>query len=436
MFPPLHLQSSCQNFNHYKYDKTNKTQGEIPMSELDKTIEELEAEVQGELEEAAQDAPKKGAAKGESMDKVEGEVQDLGGAGEESTEAESGSAKAGDKMKKATDAQTKGAKDAGGADTPTKIKEPLAAETEIEHDGEALEEKAMTKAEMLNAMASKMEMMKAKELKAMYNKMEMMGKEEEEESVKVDESTLDERIASVDVSDDVSALTQDEELSEEFKDKAATIFEAAVKSKLRSEVERIEESKVQEVAEEVNRVRDELTEKVDNYMNYVVEEWMKENEIAIERGLKGEIAEDFISGLKDLFAEHYIDVPDEKYDLLGTQSEKIDELEAKLNEQIEKSAEMKKSHDVLVRESVFAEVASDLADTEVEKFKALAEDVDFTNEESFRGKLDTLKESYFPKATTVAESVDSETDGSESFDTTGAMAAYMAAISTNVKRAK
>jgi len=406
------------------------------MSEIDKTIEELEAEVQGELEEAAQDAPKKGAAKGESMDKVEGEVQDLGGAGEESTEAESGSAKAGDKMKKATDAQTKGAKDAGGADTPTKIKEPIAAETEIEHDGEALEEKAMTKSEMLNAMASKMEMMKAKELKAMYNKMEMMGKEEEEESVKVDESTLDERIASVDVSDDVSALTKDEELSEEFKDKAATIFEAAIKSKLRSEVERIEEDKVQEVAEEVNRVRDELTEKVDNYMNYVVEEWMKENEIAIERGLKGEIAEDFISGLKDLFAEHYIDVPDEKYDLLGTQSEKIDELEAKLNEQIEKSAEMKKSHDVLVRESVFAEVSSDLAATEVEKFKSLAEEVDFSNEESFKEKLDQLKESYFPKATTVAESVDSETDSSESFDTTGAMAAYMAAISTNVKRAK
>ena len=436
MFPLLHLQSSCQNFNHYKYDKTNKTQGEIPMSELDKTIEELEAEVQGELEEAAQDAPKKGADKGDSMDKVEGEVQDLGGAGEESSEAESGSAKAGDKMKKATDAQTKGAKDAGGADTPTKIKEPLAAETEIEHDGEALEEKAMTKSEMLNAMASKMEMMKAKELKAMYNKMEMMGKEEEEESVKVDESTLDERIASVDVSDDVSALTKDEELSEEFKDKAATIFEAAVKSKLRSEVERIEEDKVQEVAEEVNRVRDELTEKVDNYMNYVVEEWMKENEIAIERGLKGEIAEDFISGLKDLFAEHYIDVPDEKYDLLGTQSEKIDELEAKLNEQIEKSAEMKKSHDVLVRESVFAEVSSDLAATEVEKFKSLAEEVDFSNEESFKEKLDQLKESYFPKATTVAESVDSETESSESFDTTGAMAAYMAAISTNVKRAK
>jgi len=182
-------------------------------------------------------------------------------------------------------------------------------------------------------------------------------------------------------------------------------------------------------------VRDELTEKVDAYMNYVVEEWMKENEIAIERGLKGEIAEDFISGLKSLFEEHYIDVPDEKYDILGTQSEKIDELESKLNEQIEKTAAIKKQNDQLVRESVFAEVASDLADTEVEKFKSLAEDVDFTDEGSFRSKLDTLKESYFPKATTIAESVDSESDGSDAFDTTGAMSAYMAAISKNVKRA-
>ena len=408
------------------------------MSELDKTIEELEAEVQAELDEAAQDAPTKGAAKADSMEKAEGEVQDLGGAGEGSLDAKSGSHNNAAKAKKVSgDAQQKGAKgDMGGDAAATKVKEPLAAGTEIDHDGEELEEARMTKVEMLKAMADKMEMMKATELKAMYDKMEMMGKEKEEESVEVDESTLDERIASVDVSDDVSALTQDEELSEEFKAKAATVFEAAVKSKLRSEVERIEQDKVQEVAEEINRVRDELTEKVDNYMNYVVEEWMKENEIAIERGLKGEIAEDFISGLKALFEEHYVDVPDEKYDILGQQSEKIDELEAKLNEQIEKSAEMKKSHDVLVRESVFAEVASDLADTEVEKFKSLAEEVEFTSEDSFKEKLDQLKESYFPKATTVAESVDSESDGSESYDTTGAMAAYMAAISTNVKRAK
>lgn len=406
------------------------------MSELDKTIEELEAEVQSELDEAAQDAPTKGAAKGESMDKVEGEVQDLGKAVDNPDEKKGpDAAKA---TKKVSDAQTKGAKDAGGADTPTAVKEPLAAETEIEHDGEELEEMAMTKEMMKAEMMKKMEMMKAKELKAMYNKMEMMGKEEEEEKTeaKVEESTLDERIASVDVSDDVSALTQDEELSEEFKEKAATIFEAAVKSKIRSEVERIEMEKTQEIAEEINNVRDELTEKVDNYMNYVVEEWMKENEIAIERGLKGEIAEDFISGLKALFEEHYVDVPDEKYDILGQQSEKIDELEAKLNEQIEKNAEMKKSHDVLVRDRVFTECSSDLADTEVEKFKSLAEEVDFSNEESFKEKLDQLKESYFPKAKTVAESVDTPSEEGQSYDTTGAMSTYMAAISKNVKRTK
>ena len=406
------------------------------MSELDKTIEELEAEVQSELDEAAQDMPTKGAAKGDSMDKVEGEVQDLGKAVDNPDEKKGpDAAKA---TKKVSDAQTKGAKDAGGADTPTAVKEPLAAETEIEHDGEELEEMAMTKEMMKAEMMKKMEMMKAKELKAMYNKMEMMGKEEEEEKTeaKVEESTLDERIASVDVSDDVSALTQDEELSEEFKEKAATIFEAAVKSKIRSEVERIEMEKTQEIAEEINNVRDELTEKVDNYMNYVVEEWMKENEIAIERGLKGEIAEDFISGLKALFEEHYVDVPDEKYDILGQQSEKIDELEAKLNEQIEKNAEMKKSHDVLVRDRVFTECSSDLADTEVEKFKSLAEEVDFSNEESFKEKLDQLKESYFPKAKTVAESVDTPSEEGQSYDTTGAMSTYMAAISRNVKRTK
>jgi hypothetical protein len=403
------------------------------MSELDKTIEELEAEVQQELEEASQDAPKKAADKGDAMEKVDGEVQDLGKAVVDPDEKKGPDATKA--TKQAKDAQNKGAKDAGGDTEPTKVKEPLAAGDEVDHEGEELSEKRMTKAEMLQAMYDKMEGMKATDLKASYDKM-MKDEEVEEEESQVDESTLDDRLASVDVSEDVSALTEGEELSEEFKDKAATIFEAAVKSKLRSEVERIEMEKTQEVAEEINTVRDELTEKVDNYMNYVVEEWMKENEIAIERGLKGEIAEDFISGLKSLFEEHYIDVPDEKYDILGSQSEKIDELEAKLNEQIEKTAELKKSHDVLVRESVFAEVASDLADTEVEKFKSLAEEVEFADEESFKAKLDQLKESYFPKATTIAESVDSETDGSEAFDTTGAMAAYMAAISKNVKRAK
>jgi len=390
------------------------------MSELDKTIEELEAEVSAELAEAS--SPKDGAAKGDSMEKQEGDVEDLGKAVDDPESKDSAGKKAAAKVKKA-------AEPAVGA---TKEETELA-----EDDAEALEEAKMTKKETLAAMYSEMEKMNASALKASYDK--MMAKEEEEkeeESVEVDESTLEDRLASVDVSEDITALVNGEEISEEFKEKASTIFEAAIKSKLRSEVERIESAKVQEVAEETNRIHSELTEKVDAYMGYVVEEWMKENEIAIERGLKGEIAEDFISGLKSLFEEHYIDVPDEKYDILGSQAEKLDDLEAKLNEQIEKSAELKKANNQLVRESVFAEVASDLADTEAEKFKALAEDVDFTDEDTFRGKLDTLKESYFPKATTVAESVDSESDGSESYDTTGAMSAYMSAISRNVKRGK
>ena len=389
------------------------------MSELDKTIEELEAEVHAELEEAK--APGASGGKSDSMEKQEGEVEDLAKAVDDPESKESIGKKAAAKVSKAADPK------------PAQTKE----EAELaDDDAEEIVEAKMTKEKMLNAMYDEMKSMNASALKASYDKM-MAKDEEEEKEESVDESTLDDRLASVDVSEDVTALTDGEELSEEFKEKASTIFEAAVKSKLRSEVERIEEAKVQEVAEEVNAVRDELTEKVDAYMNYVVEEWMKENEIAIERGLKGEIAEDFISGLKNLFTEHYIDVPDEKYDLLGTQAEKIEELESKLNEQIEKSASLKSEKDVLVRESVFAEVASDLADTEVEKFKSLAEDVDFTDEDTFRGKLDTLKESYFPKATTVAESVDTPSeDAGESFDTTGAMSAYMSAISKNVKRAK
>ena len=404
------------------------------MSELDKTIEELEAEVQAELEEAKQ--PTDGADKGDSMEKVKGEVQDLGKAVVSPDEKKG--ADAAKATKQAKDAQNKGAKDAGGDDEPTKVKEPLAAGDQVDHDGEELEEGKMTKAEMINAMYEKiktMEKMKAADIQAAYGAM-MKDESSDEGEEEMDESTLEDRLASVDVSEDVTALTEGEELSEEFQEKAATIFEAAVKSKLRSEVARIESEKTQEVAEEINRVRDELTEKVDAYMNYVVEEWMKENELAIERGLKGEIAEDFITGLKSLFEEHYIDVPDEKYDILEAQSEKIDELESKINEQIEKSASLKKENDMLVRESVFAKVSSDLADTEVEKFKSLAEDVDYSDEASFEEKLNTLKESYFPKSTTIAESVDSETDGSDAFDTTGAMAAYMAAISKNVKRAK
>jgi hypothetical protein len=414
MFPPSLSLNLCRNGNYYKYgyDKTKQLK-EILMSELDKTIEELEAAVSLELEEAK--APAVG--KGDSMEKPEGEVEDLGKAVVEPDSTDSIGKKASAKSKKTAEPTAKATKEDAASD----------------HEGDELEEaKSMTKTEMLKAMYSKMENMKASDLKAAFDGMNK--DEDEDDAEEVDESTLEDRLSSVDVSEDVTALVQGEDLSEEFKEKASTIFEAAVKSKLRSEVVRIEEAKTQEIAEEVESIQTELTEKVDAYMNYVVEEWMKENEIAIERGLKGEIAEDFISGLKSLFEEHYIDVPDEKYDILGQQSTQIDELESKLNEQIGISASLKSEKDSLMRESVFAEVASDLADTEIEKFKSLAEDVEFTTEESFTEKLETLKESYFPKQTTVAESVDDVEGHQESFDTTGAMSTYMSAISRNVKR--
>ena len=399
------------------------------MSDLDKTIEELEAEVKSELEEKAD--LKKGAAKGDAMEKPKGEVQDLGPAVVKPDEKDSGPSKADDKMKKAAEPKAKATKmeDTEAQEDQDKIEEE-------KHDDDEEHEEEMSDKEMIKAMNGMMKNMDKKDLKAAYekmNKMEMdIKKDDEDDKKKVDESTIEDRLASVDVSDDVNALTSNEDLSEEFKNKAKTVFEAAIKSKLRSEIVRMEEEKSKSITEEVENIKVELTEKVDAYMNYVVEEWMKENEIALERGLKGEISEDFISGLKTLFEEHYIDVPDEKYDILGQQAEKIDELEKKLNEQIEKNASMKSDNSKLVRESVFSQACSDLTDTEAEKFKGLVEDVEFTDEDSFKEKLDTLKESYFPKAKTVAESVDSETNtGSESYET-GAMAAYMDAISRNV----
>jgi hypothetical protein len=419
------------------------------MSELEKTIEELEKEVLAELEEA-EDPTKKGAAPAAKAEKIDtatpgGEVEDGGAAVVSPDQGDSPAKKLVAKAKEISGDKTK--KGAGKADAPEK----LAAGDEIEHDGEELVEKEeeitekeeimeapKTKKAMIQAMVDKMEMMKAGYMKSNYDSiMSAMDVEEtseptEEEKEKAE--AVEARIKDIDVKEDVRALmSADDSLSEDFKIKAATIFEAAVKSKVRSEIERIHEEVLTEKEGEIDSFKDELAEKVDTYLNYVVEEWTKENELAIERGLKGEIAEDFISGLKQLFEDHYIDVPDEKYDVLEAQSEKISELEDKLNESIEKTVELTKVSSNLVREQVISEVSEDLADTEIEKFKSLTEDVDFTDEESFRVKLNTLKDSYFPK--TVVEQTFDDEDGStaQDVDTTDAMSAYLSAISRNQK---
>ena len=423
-------------------------------NELDKTIEELEAEVLDELEEAnGADAPMKSAGKAEPMEKVKGktpggEVEDTGAAVVDPEQKDAPAKKVAAKAKEVSgDAQQK------GEGKPDKMQK-LAAGDQVEAEGEDLAEgehedkmemmkkemMKMTKAEMAEKMHEMMKGAKKEQLMSMYNGMqkEMQHKEETEES-KLKREAVENRLKSIDVAEHVEALiTGEGDLSEEFKRKAATVFEAAVKSKVRSEVERMEEEYKTELEENITTTKEELTEKVDTYLNYVVEEWMKENELAIERGLKGEIAEDFISGLKQLFEDHYVDVPDEKYDVLEAQSEKISELEAKLNEAIEQSVQMKKSNAGLVKEQVVSEVTSDLADTEIEKFKSLIEDVDYSDEESYREKLGTLKESYFPKnAPVVSETIDDvDTGTAQDVSSSDSMSAYMTAIGRTVNSAK
>jgi hypothetical protein len=288
-------------------------------------------------------------------------------------------------------------------------------------------------------MVDKMNGMPAKELKAQYGDvMSAMMKsakgpdmEEQLNKLKSEKEEIEEKIKSINVKEDVEALVDGEDLSEEFKEKAATVFEAAVKSRIRSEIERMEESYVVSLDEATSTIKEELSEKVDDYLGYIVEQWMKENELAIERGLKGEIAEDFISGLKQLFEDHYIDVPDEKYDVLEAQAEKISELEEKLNETIDENVEKKKAVESLVRDRAIAEACSDLAETETEKFASLVEDVDFTDVDSFREKLSTLKESYFPKTGGDGSFVIDDDNGetAQDIDTTDTIKSYLSAIS-------
>ena len=246
----------------------------------------------------------------------------------------------------------------------------------------------------------------------------------------------DQKAKDVDVKEHIDALTSGEkDLSEEFKAKAATIFEAAIKSKVREIEESMEADYNKKFETESSKAKAELVEKVDNYLNYVVNEWMKENELAIEKGIKGEIAEDFINGLKKLFEDHYIDVPDEKYDVLEDQASKIEELEKKLNEEIGKNVDLNKKSNMLERADILADVASDLADTSKEKFAKLTEEVEYSDAETFKKKCETIKESYFgnKKEANSDSEVDNAVAGQsnevDSKDLSNAMAAYTTAIS-------
>jgi hypothetical protein len=271
---------------------------------------------------------------------------------------------------------------------------------------------------------------------------------EEEVEVKDGVETVAETAEStemeIDLTDDVKALVStDADLSEEFKEKAATIFETAVRTRIKEQTKILEAKYEEKLSTEKSIVKEAMVEKVDSYLNYVVEEWMKENELAVERGIRTEIAEDFITGLKGLFKEHYIDVPEEKYNVLDDLTNQVKDLESKLNEQIEKNVNLSKDVTESTKVKVLADVSADLAETEKEKFAKMAENVEFDSADKFREKLETVKESYFPKTkmeeATSKDEVDSVAANEPADFTSGksdAMAAYTAAITKNLKSLK
>jgi hypothetical protein len=220
---------------------------------------------------------------------------------------------------------------------------------------------------------------------------------------------------SYDSTDDVAALVEGEELSEEFKTKAATIFEAAVVTRVKEEISKIQEEYDNKLVEEFAIIKEELVDKVDGYLNYMVEQWMKQNELALESGIKAELAESFIEGIKQVFEEHYVDVPAEKYDVLGSLEEKVGQLEEKLNESVNHNIEMNKQLAEMKRSQIVNSLSDGLTDTETEKFTALASEIVYESEGSFTKKLETIRESYFAKAKPVAKLDDATEPATEKF---------------------
>ena len=403
------------------------------MAETEKTLVEAGKEV---MEATAPDAPKKNAVPAEPSP-LKNDAEDLGAAVVKPTDSNPDATK---KVKEVSGQAPQ--KSEGAPDPMPKLdsKHPSKAMESKETDKDS-EDKEIKEGEMPAGLkkyldkkddAKKESKEDDKEKEEGY--MKASYKKEESDAEKKDEKVKEEKEdkKEIDVKEHVDALVAgDDSLSEEFKTKAATVFEAAIKSKVKEIAEEMQADYDKKLTEETSKSKDELVEKVDSYLAYVVEEWMKENELALERGIKGEIAEDFISGLKKLFEDHYIDVPDEKYNVLEDQSSKIEELEKKLNESIEKNVELSKENGNFKRQTIIDEASEDLADTQKEKFNKLAEEVEYSNEEDFTAKVKTIKESYFGKkeSTSEIDDVAAESNAEQPQDLTNAMAAYSAAIS-------
>ncbi len=312
-----------------------------------------------------------------------------------------------------------------------------------------------TKAQMIKTLFDKVNGMKKEEVSAKWK--ELMGVAEAEDlggETPSDASPEGDKVAigkkkkkikiampEINVKEDIEALVQGEELSEEFKTKASTIFEAAVHQKVMEvateKIDDLEKEYQSNLQEEIISFRDELTDKVDGYLNYVVEEWMKENELALEGSLRSEITEEFIGGLKELFTDHYIEVPDEKVDIVEGLYDKVEELEEKLNSQIEENVKTKDELNEYRKDKILDEVCEDLADTQTEKMKSLVEGVTYEEDvDGFENKIKTIKESYFPNGVKQDENVEQEDVSSEDSEETpvkmnNIMEAYSKAIARN-----
>ena len=395
------------------------------MADTENKLEALEQEAVAEASANPQaDAPKKNAVAAEPS-KMSNEAEDLGPAVVKNTDSNP------DATKKVKQVSGQAPQKSQGAADPMPT---LDKKEETSKDGEVVNEGEMPKA-ALDALKKHKEKSEEKEDKKDAKdevKEEDMPKDDmKKKPMKAGYMQSDYKMNKEEVDEHMKAIVAgQDDLSEEFKSKAATVFESAVNSKVKEIAEIMEADMNTKLEQDSATAKEELTEKVDSYLSYVVEEWMKENEIALERGIKGEIAEDFITGLKKLFAEHYIDVPDEKYNVLEDQAQKIEDLEKQLNEQIEKNVEVKKENAEKTKSEIMSEVSSDLADTAKEKFAKLAEEIDYSDAEDFKKKCETIKESYFGQKS-EAKDLDDVAAGDETSneDLSKAMAAYTAAIS-------
>ena len=340
--------------------------------------------------------------------------EDLGGPTPENYKTDDDSAKLktpGATLKKVKDVVNKGAA-AADAMKAVKEEEELEDEEYIEEESEELEEGQ----EEVVSEASK----------------KKKDEEEEEEEDGEDDEEDEEMKEEFSIEEDVNALLEGEELSEEFQEKARTIFEAAIRSKVSQIQETLEEQYASALAEEVEEIKSELSERVDSYLEYVADEWINENALVIEQGLKTEMTESFLQGMRGLFEEHYVSIPEDKYDVLESMVEKLDEMETKLNEQIEKNVSLNKRLAESVADGIFEQVSEGLADTQKDKLASLAESVEFESEEEYREKLETLKESYFPsrvvspsaRTESLSEGVDSSPES-----ISGTMSAYLKTLS-------